>query len=264
MTPQVYAGMARVRPRRRAAPGLDAGPTATSARRRPIGIALGEGDESARLEHPQQERRGRRRPALDPRRLVAEQPLGDVDDEVIAVVHEVGRIRDLERRERDLEAVPIEGARERLRDDAADPGRLERLRGDRAPRRLPEVVPRDDDVARLHLDREARILVLEHVPHDLGHRLEHVARLHERVGRDVVAELPAPALEPGREPAHAATSAAPRNARGSAIRPSTADAATVAAEARYIDAFGLPLRPGKLRAWVEIIASPAAIAPMFA
>ena len=46
------------------------------------------------------------------------------------------------------------------------------------------------------------------------------------------------------------------------ISPAMADAATVAADARYIGASALPLRPGKLRACVEIIASPAAIAPM--
>jgi hypothetical protein len=47
------------------------------------------------------------------------------------------------------------------------------------------------------------------------------------------------------------------------MTPATADAATVSDDARYIDASGLPLRPGKLRAWVVLKATSAAPPPLF-
>jgi|GEM_PF-5269139 len=46
------------------------------------------------------------------------------------------------------------------------------------------------------------------------------------------------------------------------MRPFTAEAATVAADPKYMIASGLPFLPGKLRAWVDTIASVLDIAPM--
>jgi hypothetical protein len=50
---------------------------------------------------------------------------------------------------------------------------------------------------------------------------------------------------------------------GSEIFPSTAEAATVAGEAKYTNPSGLPILPLKLRLVVLIAVSPGAITPIF-
>src|SRR3989338_1832662 len=213
-------------------------------------------DQAARLQHIQQERRRWLCLQLPAGRLVDDLAALNLHAQDIAVAHLGGDSRTFEHRHPDLKAVAIESAGEALGDDAADLGLLHRLGGYRPPRGLSEVLSRHHDVARLHPGRELGVAGFQHVLEDLRPGFKNHIRPDDPVRGNVVSELPAAAACLHRLPPYL------RNCLGSAIEPATAAAATLNAEARYIFASGLPLRPGKFRAWVEIIASLAVIAPM--
>ena len=122
----------------------------------------------------------------------------------------------------------ITGAHTRLFD--ASGGRF-------AARSAAEIPTADYHVARLHVFREIGVYPLHRVSGQFLIRQARVFRRHDVARIHVVAEHPGAALYRLRLVPHR------MNSLGSATLPLIALAATVAAEARYIDASRLPMRP---------------------
>src|SRR5580704_791192 len=116
--------------------------------------------------------------------------------------------------------------------------------------------PGDDKVAVLLGGRECRVELREARAATALWR-EHVAQRRDRLDADGVAKAPhascAHPLDGHLSPA--STRSAP------AIRPATAEAATVSGLARKIEARSLPIRPGKFSVDVETHTSPSASTP---
>src|SRR3954470_733804 len=152
-------------------------------------------DEPARLEHSEEELRRRRALEALAGREVLECRGPDVDAHLIAIVHERMHTRGFQQRQADLVTVAIERAGELLRDDRADAGRLERFGGQRTPRGAAEIAARDQQVSRPDLFWKTRIQRLEHEGRHFLRRFEHDVRGGQRIGGNVVAELPATPLK---------------------------------------------------------------------
>src|SRR5512138_3979349 len=156
---------------------------------------LHERNESARFDHPQQELRWRR--ALDgvAGGEVLERRCPDVDTYLIAIVDQSMHAGRFQQWQGNLQTIAIERAGELLRNNRADVRGRERFRGQRASRRATEVPARDEDVARTDLRWKFRIYGFEYESRHFLRRLEHDVRRRQRVGGNVVAELPATPLK---------------------------------------------------------------------
>src|SRR5439155_23898532 len=117
-----------------------------------------------------------------------------------------------ESRQPEIDRIPVEEAGERLGDQRRDAEVLQRLRRLLARGARAEVAAADDDVALAHAGSKGGINIFHAVARDFADVELEVAAGRDRIRVDVVAE------DPG---LHCSIS------RGSAMRPATAEAATV-------------------------------------
>src|SRR2546422_6897856 len=162
---------------------------------------------------------------------------GEVELDHVARLHTVPQTRALDHGESEVDRVPEEDARERVREDRGDAQRLQCDRRLLPARAAAEVGSRDDHVPGLDVLRPCRVDGLECVLREhLRVGRPQVLACDDVVGRDVVTKRPHAALESGLHDRYAF--------RGSVISPWIADAVTVQGLARYTCAVGEPIRPG--------------------
>src|SRR3972149_3552148 len=155
-----------------------------------VAVPLDVLDEPALLQDSRHHRRKGRELQLDLLRPVVDAPPLEVDVELVAVVDPV-RVHD-DRGQSDVDAVPVEDAGERLREDRPRPRDLDDQGRMLPGRALPEVPPADDEVPRPHLLRALLPGVLEDVLRELGQVRPQVVvpPRGDQVRGDVVPELP--------------------------------------------------------------------------
>src|SRR3989337_1823511 len=155
-----------------------------------VAVPLDVLDEPALLQDSRHHRRKGRELQLDLPRPVGDNPPPEVDVELVAVVDPV-RVHD-DRGQSDVDAVPVEDAGERLREDRPRPRDLDDQGRMLPGRALPEVPPADDEVPLLHLLRELLPRVLEDVRKEFAEVRPQVVvpPRGDQVRGDVVPELP--------------------------------------------------------------------------
>src|SRR5262249_22387717 len=150
--------------------------------------------------------------------------LGDV-----ALVEGGAAAQTFEREEAEIDAVAEEQAVDRFGDQERHAEIAQRARG-RTIRAHAIIAASDDRVAALHLVNPSRPVGGETGTRLLRLGLHHDRAWQHQVGVDVIAEFPEPGEDHARSPA--------KNLSAEAIRPSSAEAATVAGEAMKIFAEG--------------------------
>src|SRR6266487_2734077 len=123
---------------------------------------------------------------------------GHVDLDRVPGLHFLTEPCTLDHRESEIDRVPEENAGERIREDRADPERLQRNRSLLPARAASEVGSRDDNVSGLDSFRPRRIHGFERVLREyLRVRRPEILARDDMIRGDVVAERPHPALEAG-------------------------------------------------------------------